>query len=151
MDIFGWIMLILLATFGMAILVVFAITFVVTETKMMGYKIKRAIEDKKIDIEKRSEARRNRNEVKRQKDFELANKKLDNKIMKVNKQIALHQKKADLANQLKDETIAKKEELNKKSILLEETPIKKTSKIKQHIVTEAKEELAIPEDIETID
>ena len=158
MEIFGWIMLILLAVFGMAILVVFAIPFVVTETTMMGYKIKRAIEDKKIDIEKRSDARRNRNEIKRQKDFELANKKLDAKLLKVDKQIQLHQKKFELAQELKSATITQKEELNKnKTILLEEQP-KKVAKIKpiekvveqQPVVEEVEEvvteELAIPEE-----
>lgn len=157
MDIFGWIMLILLAVFGMAVLVVFAIPFVVTETTMMGYKIKRAIEDKKIDIEKRSEAKRNRNEIKRQKDFELANKKLDAKLLKVDKQIQLHQKKFELAQELKSATITQKEELNKnKTILLEEQP-KKVAKIKpiakvveQPVVEEVEEvvteELAIPEE-----
>ena len=157
MDIFGWIMLILLAVFGMAVLVVFAIPFVVTETTMMGYKIKRAIEDKKIDIDKRSEAKRNRNEIKRQKDFELANKKLDAKLLKVDKQIQLHQKKFELAQELKSATITQKEELNKtKTILLEEQP-KKVAKIKpiakvveQPVVEEVEEvvteELAIPEE-----
>lgn len=113
MDILGWILFILLAMFGLSILVIFAIPFIVTETTMMGEKIKRAIADKKYDLEKRSEARRHRDELKRQKDFELADKKLDAKIQKVDKQIEIHQKKLELAKQYREQASNEKEELVK--------------------------------------
>lgn len=114
MAIFGWIIFSLLAAFGLAMLVCFTIPFVVTETKMMGEKIKRSIADKKFDLEKRSEARKHRDEIKRARDFELANKKLDAKLQKVDKQIEIQQKKLELAKQYKEQTSAEKEELNKK-------------------------------------
>lgn len=104
MAIFGWIMLSLLAAFGMFILVLFIIPFVISETKVMNYKIKKAIEDKKLDVDKRSEARKHRDEIKREKDFELANKKLDAKLYKVDKQIEIHTKKLKLATELKEAT-----------------------------------------------
>lgn len=113
MNIFGWIMLSVLAVFGIFILILFVIPFIVTECKTMQEKIKRAIADKQYDLEKRSEERRHRDEVKRAKDFELANKKLDAKLQKVDKQIALQQKKLSLAKQLKDTTAEQKAQLQK--------------------------------------
>ena len=141
MDIFGWILFSLLALFGLGILVIFTIPFVVTETKMMSEKIKRAIKDKEYDLDKRSEERRHRDEIKREKDFELANKKLDNKLLKVDKQIKIHEQKLKLAKELKVTTTEQKQELEKhehkqKQILLEKQP-------KKQIV---EEELAIPDD-----
>ena len=141
MDIFGWILFSLLAIFGLGILVIFTIPFVVTETKMMSEKIKRAIKDKEYDLDKRSEERRHRDEIKREKDFELANKKLDNKLLKVDKQIKIHEQKLKLAKELKVTTTEQKQELEKhehkqKQILLEKQPKKQT----------VEEELAIPDD-----
>ena len=141
MEIFGWILFSLLAVFGLDILVIFTIPFVVTETKMMSEKIKRAIKDKEYDLDKRSEERRHRDEIKREKDFELANKKLDNKLLKVDKQIKIHEQKLKLAKELKVTTTEQKQELEKheqkqKQILLEKQP-------KKQIV---EEELAIPDD-----
>lgn len=141
MEIFGWILFSLLAIFGLGILVIFTIPFVVTETKMMSEKIKRAIKDKEYDLDKRSEERRHRDEIKREKDFELANKKLDNKLLKVDKQIKIHEQKLKLAKELKVTTTEQKQELEKhehkqKQILLEKQP-------KKQIV---EEELAIPDD-----
>ena len=141
MEIFGWILFSLLAIFGLGILVIFTIPFVVTETKMMSEKIKRAIKDKEYDLDKRSEERRHRDEIKREKDFELANKKLDNNLLKVDKQIKIHEQKLKLAKELKVTTTEQKQELEKhehkqKQILLEKQP-------KKQIV---EEELAIPDD-----
>ena len=113
MNIFGWIMLSVLAVFGIFILILFVIPFIVTECKTMQEKIKRAIADKQYDLEKRSEERRHRDEIKRAKDFELANRKLDAKLQKVDKQIALQQKKLSLAKQLKDTTAEQKAQLQK--------------------------------------
>ena len=106
-------MLSVLAVFGIFILILFVIPFIVTECKTMQEKIKRAIADKQYDLEKRSEERRHRDEVKRAKDFELANRKLDAKLQKVDKQIALQQKKLSLAKQLKDTTTEQKAQLQK--------------------------------------
>lgn len=115
MEIFGWIMLSILACFGIFVLVVFVIPFIVTECKMMGKKIAKAIEDKQYDLQKRSDERRRRDEIKREKDFELANRKLDAKLQKVDKQIALQQKKLSLAKELKQATTEQKVELQKEA------------------------------------
>ena len=131
MEIFGWIMLIFLAVFGLSILVVFVVPFTVSELKSMEFKIKRAIEDRKIDINKRSEARKNRDEIKRAKDFELANKKLDAKLQKVDKQIEIHQKKLNLAKELKQSTNSKKENLVKLDSLKEKQITKEKIKPKK--------------------
>ena len=73
--------------------------------------------------------------------MELANKKLDNKLLKVDKQIKIHEQKLKLAKELKVTTTEQKQELEKheqkqKQILLEKQP-------KKQIV---EEELAIPDD-----
>ena len=122
MEVFGWIVLSVLAIFAIFILVIFTIPFIVTECKMMKEKIRRSIEDKKFDLEKRSEARRHRDEVKREHDFELANKKLDAKLQKVDKKIEIQTKKLKLANELKQATEVEREKLVKK------TPTKTISK-----------------------
>ncbi len=147
MEIFGWILFILLALFALAILVVFTIPFVVTETKLMKEKIKRSIEDKMYDLDKRSEEKRHRDEIRRQKDFELANKKLDNKLLKVDKQIKIHEQKLKLAKELKETTVIQKDELqnqdikqsSQKQILLEKNKKSSLKDIED-------EELVIPND-----
>ena len=115
MEIFGWLLFILLALFGIAILVIFTIPFIVTEVTMMKEKINRAISDKKFDLDKRSEARQNRDTIKRQKEFELADRKLEAKLQKIDKQLQLHEKKIELAKQYKEQALAEKEEINAKS------------------------------------
>lgn len=116
MEIFGWIVLVLLALFAVGMLVIFALPFVISEVKMLGYKIKRACEDKKLDADKRSEEKRNRDAIKRQKDFELANKKLDGKLQKLDKQIKVLDEKQAIVRELRKTTTAQKEELNQKPI-----------------------------------
>lgn len=128
MAIFGWLMFSLLALFGLGILVVFAIPFVVTECKLMGEKIKRAIKDKEFDLDKRSEERRRRDEIKRERDFELQNKKLDNRLQKVDRQIELYGKKIELAKQLKEQTQTEKGELVKTKSVKPAKPEKKERK-----------------------
>lgn len=135
MEIFGWIMLTLLAIFGFGILVIFVIPFVITEFKSMGYKIKKAVQDKKEDIDKRSEARKHRDEIKRQRDFELADKKLDAQLLKVDKKIEIHNKKLKLANELKATTRARKEELKKEASIKPAKEIEPEYVIPQEDVT----------------
>lgn len=116
MEVFGWIVFSVLAIFAIAMLVIFALPFVVSEIKSVSYKIKRYIDDKKFDLDKRSNERRHRDEIRRKKDFELANKRLDAKLLKVDKQIELQTKKLELAKELKQATSNQLEELNKASI-----------------------------------
>lgn len=139
MYIFGWIMLSLLGIFGASTLIVFALPYMIIEIKSLKYKIEKAFEDIKSDIDKRSEERKNRYEIKRNRDFELANKKLDFKLQKVDKQIQLHQKKLILVKELKNETEIKKENLNK-------TPEIITKKI----ISKPKQQKIIEEPIEDI-
>lgn len=134
MEIFGWIMLALLAAFGIFILVLFVIPFAVSESKALSYKIKKAVQDRKEDIDKRSEARKHRDEIKRQRDFELADKKLDAKLLKVDKQIELHNKKLKIANELKVATKTKKEKLKQET----------TVKLAKPIVEEIEEKVQEP-------
>lgn len=116
MIIFGWTILILLAIFAIGMLVIFALPFVASEFKVLGYKIQKATEDKKLDTDKRSEERQKRDEIKRQKEFELENKKLDGKIQKLDKQIKLLDEKQNVVKELKNTTVAQKAELNTTAI-----------------------------------
>lgn len=146
MAILGWILFSLLALFGIFILVLFVIPFVVTETKMMNEKIKRAIEDKKYDLEKKSEARRNRDAIKREKENQLKDKKLEAKMVKVEKQIEIQQKRLDLAKELKDQAEAEKADLIKTRQQINDIK-KEDKKQKKQIVEEAVEsEILEPEE-----
>ena len=100
MEVFGWIMLIVLALFGAFMLGLMIGPFIVAKIKSFGYRTKTFIEDEKIDTDKRSEQRRNRQELKRQRDFELADKRLDVKLNKVDKKIKLQSKKLQMAQDL---------------------------------------------------
>lgn len=111
MLVFGWIALILLAMFGLFCLGLFIGPFIVAKVKSFGLKIKYYLDDEKVDSQKRSEERRHRDEIKRQRDFELANRKLAVKLNKVEKQIKLQTKKLELAEKLKKQTQVEKEEL----------------------------------------
>ena len=104
MIVFGWISMIALMLFGLFMLGLTAGPFVISKIKNFSYRLKRYIEDEKLDVDKRSEERRNRQETKRVRDFELANKKLDNKLNKVNKQIKIQTEKLRLAEELKQRT-----------------------------------------------
>lgn len=112
MLVFGWISLILLGLFGLFMIGLYIGPFVISKIKSFSYRVKLYIEDEKLDADKRSEERRNRNDTKRAKDFELANKKLTAKINKVDKQIQLQTKKLELAQKLKKETETLKNEFN---------------------------------------
>ena len=114
-----------------------------SECKTLSFKIKRAIEDKKLDAQKRSEARQHRDELKREKDFELANKRLDAKLLKVDKQIKLQTQKLELAKQLKETTTVQKAELNKTTVT------KVVAQPKEEKVETIEENLyAVPEEID---
>ncbi len=137
MEAFGWLMMIMLAMFGLFVLGILIGPFVVSKVKTFIYRLQTYIDDEKLDIDKRSEERRNRDETKRQKDFELANKKLDAKINKVNKQISLQSEKLKLAEELKN----KNRQANIQRINVVETPI-----VEQEPVLEIVEEDNIEEE-----
>jgi len=110
MIVFGWISMIALMLFGLFILGLLVGPFVVAKIKTFAFRLKRYIEDEKLDIDKRSDERRNRQEIKRTKDFELANKKLDIKLNKVNKQIKIQNEKLKLTEELRQKIEDEKSE-----------------------------------------
>ena len=137
MAVFGWIVFSLFALFGFAMLVIYAIPYVVSLIKTISYKTKKMVEDYQFDANKRSEERQHRNEIQRQKEFELANKKLDAKLQKVDKQIEILEKKKELANNLKEQTVIEKAELQK------EKPVELTLTTKKEKVVIEQESSAI--------
>lgn len=132
MEIFGIIMTVLLIVFALGIIGVYVTPFIVVEARTLKYRIQKGLADKKADIDKRSDERRNRDERRREKDFELANKKLDAKLSKLDKQIKIYDEKQTLAKELKKAAVSQKAELNKS----------KSSKTDKVVDTD---ELAIPE------
>lgn len=117
MLVFGWICMIVLMLLGLLLLGILTGPFIIAKIRTFAYRVKRYIDDEKQDIEKRSEERKHRDEIKRQKDFELANKKLDAKLNKVDKQIKLQTEKLKLAEKLKRQTAMEKDELNEQSLI----------------------------------
>ena len=110
MIVFGWISMIALMLFGLFILGLLVGPFVIAKIKTFSFRLKRYIDDEKLDIDKRSDERRNRQEIKRTKDFELANKKLDIKLNKVNKQIKIQNEKLKLTEELRQKIEEEKSE-----------------------------------------
>ena len=137
MEIFGIIMTVLLIVFALGIIGVYVTPFIVVEVRTLKYRIQKGLADKKADIDKRSDERRNRDERKREKDFELANKKLDAKLSKLDKQIKLYDEKQTLAKELKKAAANQKAELNSKN----------TKTNKPAIV----DELAVPTEADSLD
>lgn len=114
MKVFGILMLIVLVLFALTVLTLYSLPYIIAEIKSFKERMHTAIKDKKLDIEKRSQERQHRDEIKRTKDFELANKKLDAKLNKLDKQIKILDEKQAMARQLKKTTVDKKAELNNK-------------------------------------
>ena len=140
MIVFGWACMIMLMLFGLFMIGLCVGPFIIAKIKSFSYKLQAYIEDEKIDTDKRSEERKNRDEVKRARDFELANKKLDAKLNKVNKQIKLQTEKLKLAEELKKRTAEEKAELEEgKSETVAEVKIDKPEQVKE-VAEESNEE-----------
>ena len=129
MAVFGWIALILLAMLGIFVIGLYLGPVIIAKVKSFGYNIKKKVEDEKLDTDKRSEERKNRDAIKRQRDFELANKKLDVKLNKVDKKIKLQTEKLELAEKLKKQTEVEKAELIKEEPKVEEPKVEETLSI----------------------
>ena len=84
MYIIGIILAIIFSLFGIGIICLYTLPYVIGEIKCISYKIESIVGDIKSDIDKRSAARRNRLERKRERVLKLKDKKLDAKISKVN-------------------------------------------------------------------
>ena len=122
MAVYGWIILILQALLALFVIGLVVGPVIIAKVKNFKYSIQKRCEDEKLDINKRSDERKHRDEIKRQKDFELANKKLDAKLNKVDKQIKLQTKKLELAEKLKKQTQVEKSELVEQEEIREEIP-----------------------------
>lgn len=129
MLVFGWIALILVALFGMFCIGLIIGPSVLSKIKTFTYRLKKLEQDEKDDADKRSDERKRRDEIKRQKDFELANKKLDAKLNKVDKQIKLQTKKLKLAEKMKEETQLALEDLQTNSHYYEQETDESTEEI----------------------
>ena len=124
MNIFGWIILSILATFGLGIAVLLVIPFLLSLFKTISYKVKKQIENAKIDIDARSSQKKIRLEKLRTAQNELANKKLQNKLNKIAKQIDLEEQKLALNKELensKQEEVVKEEIINDADVKLAES------------------------------
>lgn len=137
MIVFGWMCMIALMVLGIFVLGVLVGPFIVAKIKSFAYRMKRFIEDEKIDIDKRSEERRLRAEKKRFKDFELENKKLDAKLNKVNKKVEIYNEKMKLAEEL--DKITTVEKVEAKPEVAPEVKIDKPEQVKE-VVEESNEE-----------
>ena len=114
MNIFGWIILSILATFGLGIAVLLVIPFLLSLFKTISYKVKKQIENAKIDIDARASQKKIRQEKLRTAQNELADKKLQNKLNKIAKQIELEEQKIALDKELENN---KQEEAVKEEII----------------------------------
>lgn len=124
MNIFGWIILSILATFGLGIAVLLVIPFLLSLFKTISYKVKKQIENAKIDIDARASQKKIRQEKLRTAQNELANKKLQNKLNKIAKQIELEEQKIALDKELennKQEEVVKEEIINNADVKLAES------------------------------
>lgn len=125
MNIFGWIILSILATFGLGIAVLLVIPFLLSLFKTISYKVKKQIENAKIDIDARASQKKIRQEKLRTAQNELANKKLQNKLNKIAKQIELEEQKLaldkELENTKQEEEVAKEEIINDADVKLAES------------------------------
>ena len=124
MNIFGWIILSISATFGLGIAVLLVIPFLLSLFKTISYKVKKQMENAKIDIDARASQKKIRQEKLRTAQNELANKKLQNKLNKIAKQIELEEQKLALDKELennKQEEVAKEEIINDADVKLAES------------------------------
>ena len=125
MNIFGWIILSILATFGLGIAVLLVIPFLLSLFKTISYKVKKQIENAKIDIDARASQKKIRQEKLRTAQNELADKKLQNKLNKIAKQIDLEEQKLaldkELENNKQEEEVVKEEIINDADVKLAES------------------------------
>ena len=125
MNIFGWIILSILATFGLGIAVLLVIPFLLSLFKTISYKVKKQIENAKIDIDARASQKKIRQEKLRTAQNELADKKLQNKLNKIAKQIDLEEQKLaldkELENNKQEEEVVKEEIINYADVKLAES------------------------------
>lgn len=119
MAVVGWIFVTALVLFGLFALGISVYPIIAAKIKGMKYNIEKRVEDEKLDADKRSEARQHRDEIKRQKDFELADRKLDARLSKVNKRIEILKAKLELAEQLEKQVAETREDIPAEELVVE--------------------------------
>lgn len=119
MEVFGYIILIVLACLGIGAIILFALPYVASVIKTVSYKIKRETEVSKIDIDAKAEAKKIRDEKLRAKQKELADKKLALKLKKVQSKIDSVDKDIEIK-----ESLEQKEEKKEEIIKQPQTPEK---------------------------
>lgn len=124
MEIFGYFILIIFAILGLGALVLFSLPFIISFIKTSSYRVSKQIEVAKIDIDARAEAKKLRNEKLRNKQNELAEKKVTLKIKKLQSKIDSIDKDMEIQESLK---------------------VKETEEVKEDIVEEVKVEEVTPE------
>lgn len=98
METFAWVVLIILSVVGVAALIVLALPAFLECLKVLTYKCKKNVQSKKIDIDARDEKRRIRDAIKRDKEEQILNKKLELDLKKADIKIEQYQKKIDGAD-----------------------------------------------------
>lgn len=119
MEIFGWICLVTFALYGFFMLGIIVGPYVISKVKSFKYRTDAYIEAERVDADKRAEDKINRDDIKRKKDLELADKKLEVKLSKVDKQIKLQSEKLELAKKLKRQLA---DEVEERQEVVQETP-----------------------------
>ena len=92
---FAWVVLIILSMLGVGTLVVLALPAIFECFKVLTYKCKKNIQTKKIDIDAKDETKRVRNVIRRKKEDEVLDKKLELDMKKADIKIGQYQKKID--------------------------------------------------------
>ena len=103
MIVVGIILAIIFILFGIGVVCLYTLPHIIAEIKCFRYKTIKLIEDTKTDIDIRSESRRKRLEIKRKRDMDLADKKLDAKLTKVNKKIQAKERKLNKLKGIQEE------------------------------------------------
>ena len=112
MEIFGWVMLFVLAAIAVALIVLLAIPFVVTQIKTLKYKITKEVEVGKNNIDERAVAKKSRLSILRKKEIELKDKKLELKLLKLAKALQLANEKIRLQQAIQESQTEVQNELN---------------------------------------
>lgn len=116
MEIFGWIMLITLVFLGLFYISISLFPLVVSELKCIQFKVTEYVKLKKEDILKYLKEYKERLTIKRNKNKELQDLKLDSKLSKLEKKIQNKENKLRTSEYNKDQKMQNKIDKLKKGI-----------------------------------
>lgn len=148
MNIFGWIILCLFAIIGITLIILLVVPTIVSLIKSFSYRVKKLVEDVKIDIDAKSKERKLRAERLRNKQTELANKSLELKLIKIDRKITSEQKKIDIAKELDNVKTEKEEKTEQPKIEQSKTEVK-VEEIKETEKQEETKQETVAENTET--